>query len=835
MKYVGIDLGTSNSVLATYDGNETKIWGEAGSSQITPSAIYMVKRGNTFATYYGRSAYNYSFIDSANSATLFKRFLGTGEKMHFKDANVDKTPIECSSEILKFLLSFLPEDYKKEGMGVVITVPAAFNQMKKNATLEAAKQAGIENPVLLQEPVAAIMSVMKNTDQKGNFVVYDLGGGTFDVSVAANINGTVNLLANGGIEMCGGRDIDRMIWSEYLVPYLKKNFKIPEKLKRDVQFKSDEKYKKLYSVVLKEIEKAKAELDGCEKTDIQIPESAISIKDEKGKDIFIDCPLSRKDIDGLITDLIEATVGKTKDIIERAGFSCENIDNIVFIGGPTNYKPLRDKVSEELGIKESEGLNPMTCVAEGASVFAESIDWESDEKNSKDSKSVKQTSIGLKFKYEARTSQSKARVMCLVENEIKGSQIELNSKETGWTSGKLGLKDKLLIMVPLDRQGENVFSVIVTDDKGAIMDIGEADTITITRTYGTIGSVVASHSIGIAVKEKLGGGEELEYMVMAGDKLPAQGDLEFRSDARVVSGSADYIDFQIWEGENKKSVRDNFPVGVLKISGLEFGESYIPKGAELFCHYKIGVGGDISLQVSIPDIEQTFKKDNFYCAQNIDTTDIEAVKNQAIGLMHKANRYSQNIMDVRLIDVRSIGNHILDIIEENPGSEDVLKCYDLIKNMQKILYNVKQDNLSKVREMTLGINTRGFNSKYRQYADEDTIERFESLTKLADNSIKLGTNDFDSIMQELYLINGSIYFYQDEFLKEEFLDHKTASSSDYINKTAFRKLLSEGNNALSNNDMTGLREIIFSLRRLRIRNVEDEDDETGGGITITKG
>ena len=151
------------------------------------------------------------------------------------------------------------------------------------------------------------------------------------------------------------------------------------------------------------------------------------------------------------------------------------------------------------------------------------------------------------------------------------------------------------------------------------------------------------------------------------------------------------------------------------------------------------------------------------------------------------------------------------------------------------MYNVKQDNLSKVREMTLGINTRGFNSKYRQYADEDTIERFESLTKLADNSIKLGTNDFDSIMQELYLINGSIYFYQDEFLKEEFLDHKTASSSDYINKTAFRKLLSEGNNALSNNDMTGLREIIFSLRRLRIRNVEDEDDETGGGITITKG
>ena len=834
MKYIGIDLGTSNSVLATYDGNETKIWGEAGSSQITPSAIYMTKRGNSFATFYGRSAYNYSFIDPDNSATLFKRFLGTGEKMHFKDANVDKTPIECSSEILKFLLSFLPEDYKKEGMGVVITVPAAFNQMKKNATLEAAKQAGIENPVLLQEPVAAIMSVMKNTDQKGNFVVYDLGGGTFDVSVAANINGTVNLLANGGIEMCGGRDIDRMIWSEYLVPYLKKNFKIPEKLKRDVQFKSDEKYKKLYSVVLKEIEKAKAELDGCEKTDIQIPESAISIKDEKGKDIYVDYPLTRRDIDRLITDLIEATVEKTKDIIERAGFSCENIDNIVFIGGPTNYKPLRDKVSEELGIKESEGLNPMTCVAEGASVFAESIDWESDEKNSKNSKSVKQTSIGLKFKYEARTSQSKARVMCLVENEIKGSQIELNSKETGWTSGKLGLKDKLLIMVPLDRQGENVFSVIVTDDKGAIMDIGEADTITITRTYGTIGSVVASHSIGIAVKEKLGGGEELEYMVMAGDKLPVEGDLEFRSNERVVSGSADYIDFQIWEGENKKSVGDNFPVGVLKISGMEFSESYIQKGAELHCHYKIGVGGDISLQVSIPDIEQTFKKDNFYVAQDIDTTDLEAVEIQVIGLLHKANRYARDIIDVRITDVRTIGNHILDILEDNPGSEDVLKCYDLIKNMKKILYNVKQENLPKVRQSILNGNTRYFNNKYKEYADEETIERFKSLTTMAQNAIDKGTNDFDSIMQELYYVNGSIYFNQDKFLKEEFDILKSMSSSNFTNKLALKKLISEGNKALEDNDIPALKDIIFAIRRLRIRTGEEEDEETGGTVTITK-
>ncbi len=833
MKYIGIDLGTSNSVLSTYDGTETKIWGERGSSLITPSAIYIVPKETTYATYYGRDAYNYSFIDQDNAATLFKRFLGTDEILHFKSAGIDKTPIECSSDILKYLLSFLPQDYKNEGLGVVITVPAAFNQMKKNATLEAAKMAGIENVVLLQEPVAAIMSVMKNTSQKGNFVVYDLGGGTFDVSVAANITGTVNLLANGGIEMCGGRDIDRMIWSEYIVPYLKKNWTLPDNLNRDVSFRKDEKYKKLYSIVIKEVEKAKADLDVSSVTSIEVSEDDISIKDEKGKDIYIDCPLSRENINALIVDLVEATALKTKEIIERAGLSCENIDNIVFIGGPTNYKPLRDMVCEELGIKESEGLNPMTCVAEGASVFAESIDWESDEKGSKGSKTITQTSIGLKFKYESRTSQSKARVMCIVENEIKGSEIEIVSQNTGWTSGKLQLKDKLLIMVPLDRQGDNVFRVTVTDNHGAILDIGEADTITITKTYGNVGAVVASHSIGIAVKEKLGGGEELEYMVTAGDKLPVEGDLTFRSDERVVSGSADYIDFQIWEGENKKSVPDNFPVGVLKISGMDFLESYIPKGADLLCHYKIGVGGDISLKVSIPCIEQTFKKDNLYCAQNIDTNDLDAVKEQVISLLHKAGRYYDEVYDARITKVNSIGHSILDIIENNPGSEDVLACYDRIKNMTKILYKVKQENLPKIRQMTLTGNTKYFNSRYRKYADENTIENFESLTKMAQNAIDRGTNDFDSIMTQLYYVNGSIYYNRDEFLIEEFNRLQRTSSSNFTDKSAFKHLVSEGKKALEEKDIITLKSIIFKIKDLKIRDYEHDTDEVGG-VTITR-
>ena len=214
-RYVGIDLGTTNSVICTFDGKETTVWKSPEMSDVTPSVIYIDRRGNRF---YGRRAYDMAPLNEKNAAALFKRYLGTN--MKFTLQGQEMTPEECSAEILKVLFGYLPPEISADPeTATVITVPAAFNQMKKNATLEAAHLAGINRVTLMQEPVAAVMSVMKAAPGDKTFLIYDLGGGTFDVSVAQSLGSRVNLLAQGGREMCGGRDLDRLIFKRIAAPW----------------------------------------------------------------------------------------------------------------------------------------------------------------------------------------------------------------------------------------------------------------------------------------------------------------------------------------------------------------------------------------------------------------------------------------------------------------------------------------------------------------------------------------------------------------------------------------------------------------------------------------
>ena len=194
--YVGIDLGTTNSAICTYDGKETKVWKSSEQNDVTPSAIYIDRRGNT---QYGLRAYNAASQAPGYAATLFKRFMGTSTLIEFPAVKITKTPEECSSEILKVLYGYLSGKVAADEInGVVITVPAAFNQMQKNATMKAAGLAGFRNVSLMQEPVAAVMKIMQQENSDGTFLVYDLGGGTLDIAIAESVAGRVNLIVAAG-------------------------------------------------------------------------------------------------------------------------------------------------------------------------------------------------------------------------------------------------------------------------------------------------------------------------------------------------------------------------------------------------------------------------------------------------------------------------------------------------------------------------------------------------------------------------------------------------------------------------------------------------------------
>lgn len=809
--YIGIDLGTTNSAICSYDGKNVRVWKSPEQNDVTPSAIYIDKRGNK---YYGSKAYNQAPYHPNNSATLFKRFMGTSTEIEFEASNLTMTPEACSAEILKVLFGYLPEEIRNDPeTSTVITVPAAFNQMKKDATLQAAKLAGIGNVALMQEPVAAIMSVMRQSNREGIFLVYDLGGGTFDVSIAENIHGKVNLLAHGGIEMCGGRDIDRMLFHQVVVPWLKEQFVLPDDLL------INRKYKTFCRIAQWATERAKIELSAAENATIALSEGEARTEDEDGSELYLDVDISRAQVDEMIAALVDETIAATRQTLAKAGLSANELERIVFVGGPTNYKPLRDKVAFELSLPGNIDVDPMTAVAEGASIFAESIDWSTESHNRKATNETVETSIDLSFKFTARTSTDTAKVMCILENSLSGYTIEFLSLDTGWSSGNAALKKNLMVTLPLSQNGENRFSVKVFDEYGHEKSIGTAE-IVITKTLATIGAIPASHSIGVEVVDKLGGSPVLEFLVNEGDALPKKGSITFKAGQTLKAGSNDSINIKLWEGEIQSPITDNRFIGVLKIAGTDIAAGVVPTGAEIACEYEMSDSGTIHFEASIPCIGATFSNRNFYSRQEgqLDLTDVDSLAEQGRSVLERIDAIAEKVDDPWLDSARGKAERAAGLDSQaSCDLEDAQKAMNELLDAKRLMHKTRQAHLKVIRQMDLDDCAAFFDKVVRQYASPSEVRTYDTLIRTAQRSIDRNGSDFQNILDNMRTQNTLILFRQDWFIVDWY-QRATAAPSNYLDQARFYELKRLGDHALATDHIDELRKVLLDLLSIRIHN-----------------
>ena len=209
---------------------------------------------------------------------------------------------------------------------------------------------------------------MRVRNTNGIFLVYELGNSTLDIAIAESIRKKVNLLAHGGIQMCGGRDFDRLLVDNLVRPWLHENFELPDDLSVNPTFKP------LLRLAAWATERAKIELSAREETMISLNEAETRTNDLNGNEIYLEIPLQRHTFDELIADQVNDTIAVARGTLLETGLTPNDLESIVWIGGPIHYKPLRDKVAFELGINgDTLAVNPITAVAEGASIFAESI------------------------------------------------------------------------------------------------------------------------------------------------------------------------------------------------------------------------------------------------------------------------------------------------------------------------------------------------------------------------------------------------------------------------------------------------------------------------------
>lgn len=827
--YIGIDLGTTNSAVSSYDGENVRLFKSPDQNDVTPSAIFIDKRGNK---YVGKRAYDNAARAPENAATLFKRLMGTSTPVKLPAVDLTMTPEECSAEILRVLFGYLPEEIRNDPeTGTVITVPAAFNQMQKDATMAAAEMAGLGKVALMQEPVAAVMSVMRHRKGDGMFLVYDLGGGTLDIAIAESISGRVSLLAHGGIAMCGGRDFDRLLLDNVVKPWLMKNFDLPD------DFSTDRRYATLRYMATWAAEKAKIELSSSEEAVITLDDSELRVRDESGADVYLDIVVTRAVYNTLIASKIEESVASARETMEKAGLSPHDIGRVVFVGGPTQYKPLRDKVAFELGIAASTDVNPMTAVAEGAAVFAESIDWTSQNRGRKSGRGALAAGGGLdlSFNYQARTPDSKAKVVAKVGGvAAEGAAFQIDSLDTGWSSGKAPLKDGAVVEVPLAKPGENLFKVFVFDAAGGPVKLAQ-DRIIISRTAAQIDAIPASHSIGVEALEKIGGRFILDYLVREGDQLPKKGKKTFKAGESLRAGTGGSIKFKLWEGGIEDPVSDNRFIGMFEIKGSDISEGVIAKGADLICEYEVLDSGQIVLDVTIPSIGGTFNSGrNFYSRQEgqIDYTKAaKRIGEEAEHVGARLDEIASKVDDPRIDQARERLDRASTAKGAGGDPEAAKQAMDDIQEAKKLLAQARKENLKVIRQIELDRAVEFFDASIRQHARPAETSAFDSLGKTAQRAIDNNSGDFESHLGELRGKSFLILWRQDWFVIDRF---KWLSEDAFLfpDPNEHAELCKAGRQALQANDIDKLRQVVLHLDSTRVGTAAGDDMVASSNILV---
>lgn len=348
-KVVGIDLGTTNSVIAALIGSEPEIIANAEGSRLTPSVIAFTKDGQRLV---GQVAKRQAITNPERTVLSIKREMGTNHKVKIDDK--EYTPQEISAMLLQKLKadaeSFLGEKITQ----AVITVPAYFTDSQRQATKDAGTIAGLEVLRIINEPTAAALAY--GLDKKGEqkILVFDLGGGTFDVSVLELGDDVVEVKATSGNNRLGGDDFDHRIM-DYVAEEFKKD--------QGIDLRND---KMAMQRLNEAAEKAKVELSSVTTTDINLP--FITATQDGPKHLNVS--LTRAKFDELTADLVEKTMGPTKQALKDAGLKAENIDRIILVGGSTRIPAVQEAIRKLLGKEPHKGVNPDEVVAMGAAYQA---------------------------------------------------------------------------------------------------------------------------------------------------------------------------------------------------------------------------------------------------------------------------------------------------------------------------------------------------------------------------------------------------------------------------------------------------------------------------------
>lgn len=816
----GIDLGTTNSAIAKFVKGEVEVFKnplETGKETL-PSVVYYKKD----KVVVGTNARTYFERDAENVFGTFKRKMGTTESFKVKSINQSKTPIELSAEVLKELKGFVHSGESFDA--AVITIPASFDVIQSNATKEAGYLAGFKQVILLQEPIAASLAYANKHKERdlenGQWLVYDLGGGTFDVALIKIKDGEMKVLDHEGDNFLGGADFDNLIVEKLIIPYLNKNFNFND-LENEMKSRTG-KLNKLYFRLLKLAEDAKITLSSRTSAEIEVRD----ITDDNGEEIDISIDITRSEFEGVIKEYIDKTLDMIKKILVRNSLKPSDIQFTLMVGGSTYTPYVRKRVEEILQIPINCDIDPTTAIAIGAAYYAGTK-----EKSFEQGDKKKATSgIKVRLAYQ-KTSQEDEEILAgRIEGNIDGLFYQITREDKGYDSGRKPLTNRISEDLPLVKNSYNFFRFTVLDDKSNIVET-DAELIGIAQGKYNVAGQPLPHDICLETDndpELEANSTKLDLFFQKNTILPQKRTKQYTLHKTILKGGDDKIVINVLEGPQSALPEANQSIGYIEIDGSKVSRDIL-RGTEIEITLEMSESRDLKVTVYIPMSDQQFSEVFNPSQRHLPVTKLQDEVETLSEKLEEEIEEAVEREDYETADQLTALKRKVDDLVINTNSltsDDVTdKKFQFEDNKRKIAQEIDDATRDK-RISILKIKYNEDKEWCKKLVDENGNDHDHKIFGEIVGREQVFLNSITPVkimeaIEELLDLGSNILWRTPEFLIGRFkrLIEKPQLFND---QEQAKSLIEAGNMAITNKNFDRLREINFGLISLLPKSVQQE-------------
>ncbi|MDD3120266.1 MAG: Hsp70 family protein [Candidatus Gracilibacteria bacterium] len=809
---IGIDLGTTNSAIAYNNGGIIEIIKNFEMDEFTPSVFGYDKAKNPLV---GKRAYEKLFKyadegDIKNFKAEVKRLMGTPEITFFPRIEKNFKAEEISAEILKYLKSTILKKYPEVNtIGVVITIPAHFSTLESEATKRAGELAGFKQVVLLQEPIAAAIAYGFGKKQSDNWLVYDLGGGTFDTALIQSKDGLLNILSSKGDNFLGGKDFDWAIVDNIFIS------KIIEKFSLLNFNRGNEKYKNIFNILKGLAENTKKMLTYDSEVNVEIDKIG---EDDNGNEIYLNINVTRDEFEKLILPFINKSITLVKETIIEGGIEKKSIEKIVLVGGSTQSPIIKEKLEKELGIEVDSSVDPLTVVAKGGAVYA-STQIIKDE--FKENNKISLDSYNIKLNYESVSIEDEEMVSGFIDglNENEEFYIQIQSDSGYYSSNRILIKNgKFIANLKLESGKPNNYWIYLFDNKGNTLELNN-DNFTISHGL-SVGSIPVPYNIGVSIAKQNSGlswKDEMYWFFEKNSKLPLSKTVEFKTSKSLTKGeSINALPIKVYEGESDNPDRNQF-ICDLGISGEK-----IPYDLDAGTQVEVTIDVDISRQLSvkayIASIDLSINARTTILNEEID---LKILKNDLDSEQERYSKIRGSLTPNQKEEIDEEISYLEGTVNNSSSDEDEKrKANKKLKD-----FKVKIDNLEKNTE--LDIQQKLFNELIKlldsileelenseDYKIQEIIVRYKTIKKGGEKAI-LDQDKIllSSINEQLNSLRTSILMETIEWWERIYNDLKFGGYY-FSNDTDTEYYFKKGENAIRNGNKDELENSVRELYRM---------------------